>query len=459
MPSSPMPFEPFKIKMVEKIPLLDAKEREEALLRARYNPFKLKAREVTIDLLTDSGTGAMSDRQWSAMMMGDESYAGAESFLRFEESVRDITGKKFIVPTHQGRSAENLFFGAVLSPGDVVVSNTHFDTTQANVETKGGVALDLPCSTCADFSSMAPFKGDIDLDCLERILCDGTKHVVALIMTVTNNTCGGQPVSMANIRAAREISKKHGVPLYIDAARYAENCYFIKTREKGYAEKSLIEIAREMFSYADGALMSAKKDAYVNIGGFFATDNEDVFRNVAQRMVVVEGFMTYGGLAGRDLEAIAQGLKEGMDFSVVRQRVEQVARLHSLLAAEGVPMIHPAGGHGVYLDANAILPNLAIEKFRGWSLANEMYLRGGVRCVEIGCVMFMKQNPKTGECTWPKNDLVRLAIPRRVYTDRHMDFVARTVIDVFRNSKNVSGYRMTYAPAHLKHFLAEFEPA
>lgn len=454
----PLPFEPFKIKVVEKIPVLERREREEALARAKYNPFKLLAKDVTIDLLTDSGTGSMSDRQWAGIMIGDESYAGSASFVRFDETIRGITGKKHVVPTHQGRSAENLFFSALLKPGDTVVSNTHFDTTEANVETKGGRAVNLPCAESHDLEKTAPFKGDIDLNRLETMLADPSARVVAVVMTVTNNSNGGQPVSLANLRAARELCLKHGRPLYIDAARYAENCYFIKMREPGYREKSLREIAAEMFSLCDGVLMSAKKDGFVNIGGFFATDSDAVYRRVCELMVVVEGFITYGGLAGRDMEAIAIGLTEGLDIATLEQRVEQVARLHKKLAQHGVPMIHPAGGHAVYLNANAICRHLPVDRFRGWALACALYLAGGVRTVEIGSVMFSKKDPATGATIYPENDLVRLAIPRRVYTDRHIDWVAKTVIDVFVNAPSVAGYEMTYAPDHLKHFLAEFRP-
>ncbi len=454
-----LPFEPFKIKAVESIPVLTKEHRIKALADARYNPFRLKARDVTIDLLTDSGTGAMSDKQWSALLSGDESYAGSESFFRFEKTVKTITGKKYLVPTHQGRSAEHIFFSAIMKPGDVVPNNSHFDTTQANIESAGGCALNLPCAESKDISCGEPFKGNIDLTALDEVLSDSEKHVPAVMITVTNNTGGGQPVSMQNLREASAICRKHEAPLYFDSARYAENCWFIKTREPGYADKSLLEIANEMFSYCDGALMSAKKDGYVNIGGWFATNDEKVFARVRELMVIVEGFVTYGGLAGRDMDAMAVGLMEALDENVMRQRVEQVAYLHEKLRDGGVPMINPPGGHAVYLDANGILPDLPVEQFRGWSLANELYIRGGIRGVEIGSVMFMKQNRETGEITYPEKDLVRLAIPRRVYTNRHMDFVARTVIDLCGDSKSVRGYRMTYAPEHLKHFIAEFEPA
>ncbi|MCC6156661.1 MAG: tryptophanase [Deltaproteobacteria bacterium] len=454
----PLPFEPFKIKMVERIPILDRAEREKAIEAARYNPFKLAARQVTIDLLTDSGTGSMSDRQWAGIMIGDESYAGSNSYFHLQETVRAITGKKHVVPTHQGRSAENLFFGAILKPGDVVLSNTHFDTTQANVETKGGDPVNIPCAASRDLERTDPFKGDIHLEMLETWLSDKTRHVAAVIMTVTNNSNGGQPVSLANLRAAREICLRHGVPLYIDAARYAENCYFIKMREDGYRDKTLTEIAAQMFALCDGVLMSAKKDGFVNIGGYFATDSDAIFRRVCELMVVVEGFVTYGGLAGRDMEAIAIGLKEGLDIATLEQRVEQVGRLHKRLAQNGVPMIHPPGGHAVYLNANAICRHLPIERLRGWALSCELYRRGGVRAVEIGSVMFAKTDPTTGRTIYPDNDLVRLAIPRRVYTDRHIDFVAETIIDCVHHAVEIPGYEITYAPDHLKHFLAEFRP-
>ncbi len=453
-----LPFEPFKIKAVEKIPVLTKERRIQAISDARYNPFRLKAREVTIDLLTDSGTGAMSDRQWSALLSGDESYAGSESFFRFEETVKKITGKKYLVPTHQGRSAEHLFFSALMKPGDLIPNNAHFDTTQANIESAGGRALNLPCAESRDLSSEDPFKGNIDPTALDKVLSDPANHVPVVLMTVTNNTGGGQPVSMANLRSVRALCDKYETPLYFDSARYAENCYFIKTREPGYADKSLIEIANEMFSLCNGALMSAKKDGFVNIGGWFATDDEKLFGRVRELMVVVEGFVTYGGLAGRDMDAMAVGLMEALDVSYMRQRVEQVGRLHAKLKKGGVPMINPSGGHAVYLDANAILPHMPVEHFRGWSLTNELYVRGGIRGVEIGSVMFMKQDPETGKITYPEKDLVRLAIPRRVYTDRHMDFVAETVIDLCGDATQIRGYKMTYAPKHLKHFIAEFEP-
>ncbi|MBZ0274188.1 tryptophanase [bacterium] len=458
MPNPPLPFEPFKIKVVERIPVLTAGERRAAMERAKFNPFKLRSREVTIDLLTDSGTGSMSDRQWAAIMIGDESYAGAESYEHFRDTVWRITGKKHIVPVHQGRSAENIFFGAIVKPGDVVISNTHFDTTQANVEVAGGVPLNLPSPASRRLDTSDPFKGNIDLEALAETLSDRSRRVALVVMTVTNNTCGGQPVSLANLRAAREICAKHGVPLYLDAARYAENAYFIHQREAGYGDKTLTDIASEMYALCDGVLMSAKKDGFVNIGGYFATDDEDVMRRFMSRMVIQEGFPTYGGLAGRDLEAMAVGLMEGLDIATLEQRVEQVGRLHKLLAQHGVPMIHPPGGHAVYLDANAICPHIPIEQYRGWALTCELYLAGGVRAVEVGSVMFARTDPETGDTRWPENDLVRLAIPRRVYSDRHIDFVGRVVIDVMQNAGKLRGYEITWSPPHLKHFLVEMRP-
>ena len=451
--------EPFKIKSVEPLKILSREEREQRIKEEGYNLFNLRAEYVYIDLMTDSGTGAMSDRQWASLLSGDESYAGSESFFRFEETVRKITGKQYIIPTHQGRSAENLFFAAVMKAGEVVPNNSHFDTTEANIESKGGCATNLPCAESRDLSGEEPFKGNIDLEALDALLSDPEKRVPVVMITVTNNTGGGQPVSMQNLRCARAICDKYETPLYFDSARYAENCYFIKTREPGYEDKSLLEIANEMFSLCDGALMSAKKDGYVNIGGWLATDDESIFARVRELMVVVEGFTTYGGLAGRDMDAMAVGLMEALDEDYMRQRVEQVGYLHTMLKDAGVPMINPYGGHAVYLDANSILPDLPVERFRGWSLANELYIRGGIRSVEIGAVMFMKQNPDTGETIYPDKDLVRLAVPRRVYTNRHMDFVAQTVIELSKNSKDVRGYKITYAPRHLKHFIAEFIPA
>lgn len=453
-----LPFEPFKIKVVEEIPITTRKTRAAKLLAANYNPFALDAKDVTIDLLTDSGTSAMSHHQWGAMMIGDESYAGSQSFHRFKKAVQQVTGFAHIIPTHQGRSAENLFFSAILKPGDIVPNNTHFDTTEANVQHKKGKALNLPVKESENLDSDAPFKGNMDIDALEKVLIKSGKKIPVVMMTLTNNSVGGQPVSIGNLKAVRKICNKHKKPLYLDCARFAENCYFIKTREKGYGRKSVKAIAKEIFDLADGALMSAKKDALVNIGGFFATNNEQIAGVISQTMVVIEGFVTYGGLAGRDMDAIATGLIEGLDEKYLQYRIEQIEYLGRELSKKGVPILKPTGGHAIYIDAKRFLPHLHQSKFPGWTLTCEAYLEGGIRCCEIGSVMFAKENPKTGKVTYPKLDFVRLAVPRRVYTDRHMDFVADTFGKLVKRRDSIKGVEFTYKPERLRHFLARFKP-
>jgi tryptophanase len=450
-------FEPYKTKMVEKIPLTTPSQRRAAAERAKYNLFLLRANEVTIDLLTDSGTAAMSDQQWSRIMVGDESYAGAESFHRFDKVVREITGMEHVLPCHQGRAAENLLFSAMLKPGDIVLNNTHFDTTEANVVTKGGRPVNLPCGEALDPLSDAPFKGNMDVARLDCTLADNPGRVALVMMTVTNNSVGGQPVSMANIRDASAVCKEHKVPFFLDCARYAENCWFIQRREPGYLKKSLTAIAHEMFGYADGALMSAKKDAFVNIGGFLAMRDAELRTRVAVQMVVVEGYVTYGGLAGRDLEAIAQGLREGLDEDYMTGRIRQVALLHRRLTELGVPCLNPAGGHAVFLDARRMVPGVPQSQFPGHAVAVELYLEGGVRGCEIGSVMFAHPDSVTGEMTYPALELVRLAIPRRVYSDNHMEHVARTCAAVTARADRIAGMRFIYEPPRLKHFLAHFD--
>ena len=458
MPDCEWPaFEPYKAKVIEKIPLTTPSQRRAAAERAKYNLFRLLAREVTIDLLTDSGTAAMSDRQWSRIMLGDESYAGAESFVRFEETVRDITGMQHVLPTHQGRAAENLLFSALVQPGDVVPNNTHFDTTGANVQARGGIALDCPCGQANDIDSDYSFKGNMDLAQLDRVLGENKGRVPLVIMTVTNNSNGGQPASMANLKATSELCRRHGVPFYLDCARYAENCWFIKHREPGYGKKSLEQIAHEMFGHADGALMSAKKDAFVNIGGFLATRDHEVKTRVAEIMVVVEGFITYGGMAGRDMEAVAQGLREGLDEDYITARIGQVARLGARLDALGVPYLKPAGGHAIYLDVKRFLPHLPQSRFPGQALSVELYLEGGVRACEIGSVMFAKPDAKSGAVIYPQLELVRMAIPRRVYSESHMEYVAQTCACVLKRAPGIRGMKFTYEPPRLKHFLAHFD--
>ncbi|NLH47996.1 MAG: tryptophanase [Myxococcales bacterium] len=458
MPDCKWPaFEPYKTKMVEKIPITTPSQRRAAAERANYNLFRLRANEVTIDLLTDSGTAAMSDQQWSRMMVGDESYAGAESFHRFQDTVRGITGMQEVLPTHQGRSAENLLFSVLVKPGDLVPNNTHFDTTEANVAAKGANPVNEPCSQAFDIYLDKPFKGNMDVAGLEKILAENPGKVPLVIMTVTNNSAGGQPVSMANIRETSEVCRKYKVPFFLDCARYAENCWFIKHREKGYERKSIEDIAHEMFGYADGALMSAKKDAYVNIGGFLAMRDPETKARVTEQMVVIEGFVTYGGLAGRDLEAIAQGLREGLDEDNLTARIRQVAFLHRRLTELGVPALTPPGGHGVYLDALKILPHIPQKHFPGQALSVALYLEGGVRAVEIGSVMFAHPDPQTGEMVFPKLEMVRLAIPRRVYSDNHMEHVAQSCAAVMAHTTKIRGMRFTYEPPRLKHFLAHFD--
>lgn len=450
-------FEPYKTKMVEKIPLTTPEQRQRAAQLAHYNLFRLRAREVTIDLLTDSGTAAMSDRQWSRIMLGDESYAGAESFHFLEETVREITGMSEVLPCHQGRAAEHLLFSVLVKPGDIVPSNTHFDTTEANILVRGGEPLNLPCGEAPDITADKPFKGNMDTARLDRVLAENKGRVPLVIMTVTNNSAGGQPASLANIRETAGVCRKHGVPFFFDCARYAENCWFIKHREPDCAGKSVREIAREMFACADGALMSAKKDAYVNIGGFLALRDAKLKERIAEKMVVVEGFITYGGLAGRDMEAVAQGLNEGLDEDILTARIGQVALLARHLEEAGVPTLRPAGGHAVYLDVKRFLPQLHQSKLPGQALTVELYLEGGVRGCEIGSVMFAHPDPQTGEMRYPDLELLRLAIPRRVYSDNHLAHVARTCTAVHARAERIRGMRFTYEPQRLKHFLAHFD--
>jgi len=451
-------IEPFKIKMVEPIKMTTREDRERFLRDAGNNLFMVRAEDVLIDLLTDSGTSSMSAEQWAGMMRGDESYAGSRSFFEFEREVKKITGMKHVIPTHQGRAAERILFKILHKPGSVYIGNTHFDTTRANIEFVGDEAIDIPIPEGTVPSQYHPFKGNLDLERLERELRAHGPDVRAVIMTVTNNSGGGQPVSMANIRAASEIAHRHGAMFILDACRFAENAFFIHKREAGFADRSLLSIAQEMFTYADGCTMSAKKDGLANIGGFLALREDALAMEARNFLILTEGFPTYGGLAGRDLEAIAQGLREVLDESYLIYRIRSVEYLVDKLSQAGVPLIIPSGGHAVYLDAGAFLPHIPPEQFPGQVLANELYLEGGVRGVEIGSLMFGKTDPATGKMIAPKMELVRLAIPRRVYTQSHVDYVAEVVLAVFARRQGLRGLRTTYEAPFLRHFTARLEP-
>jgi tryptophanase len=450
-------IEPFKIKVVEPIAFSTVGQREEILRLAGFNPFLIRAEDVLIDLLTDSGTAAMSAKQWAGMMEGDESYAGARSFFRFEKVARELTGFKHIIPTHQGRAAEKILFTLAGGAGKIIPNNIHFDTTRANVEFSGAEAVDLLAPAGRDPALVADFKGNIDLDGLARLIEErGKEHVPLIMLTVTNNAGGGQPVSMENIRQTKTLAAKHGIPLFLDACRFAENAYFIKKREKGYGSRPVREIAREMFSYADGCTMSAKKDALVNTGGFLAMNDDALAGRARNLLILTEGFVTYGGLAGRDLEAIAQGLEEVLDEQYLTYRIRSVEYLGEKLLEAGVPMIQPPGGHAIYLDAARFLPGVPPEKFPGQAIVCELYRVAGIRSVEIGSVMFGRMEPSTGRFIPPPMELVRLAIPRRVYTQSHIDYVIESVIEVFQNRDRLRGYRIVAEPPVLRHFSARF---
>ncbi len=453
------PPEPFRIKMVEPIKLISAEKREQALQRAGFNVFGLRAEEVYIDFLTDSGTGAMSQDQWGAIMKGDESYAGARSFDRLQGAMNEIFGFDHFVPTHQGRAAEGILSKLLVQEGQYVPSNMHFDTTYANIRARGGRPTNLVINQAEDPTDLHPFKGNMDIEKLRTFIEDnGAENIPLGMITITNNAGGGQPVSMENLRQVAAIYKEHGIPFFIDACRYAENAYFIKLREPGYADKSVIEIVREIFSLADGATMSAKKDAIVNIGGFLAMNDDQLYQQACNELILREGFPTYGGLSGRDLEAMAVGLWEGLEEDYLAYRLGQTAYLAEQLLQIGIPIIEPPGGHAVYLDAGRLLPHIPQHAFPGQALAVEMYREGAVRAVEIGSVMFAHPSPETGVMVYPHLELVRLAIPRRVYTQSHMDYVVRTLAKIADRRNELSGYKFTYAPKLLRHFTARFEP-
>ncbi|MGD2071055.1 MAG: tryptophanase [Gemmatimonadota bacterium] len=453
-------IEPFKIKSVEPIRMTTRGERLEALVDAGYNVFRLHSDDVLIDLLTDSGTSAMSAAQWAAVMEGDEAYAGSRSYYRFEEAARDLFGFRHIIPTHQGRAAERILFSTVCSPGDVVPNNTHFDTTRANIEAQRARAVDLPCPEAADpHDPTPPFKGNMDVAALGRLIDEvGTDSIPLCMVTVTNNSGGGQPVSMANLRAVSEVCRSHGIPFYIDACRFAENAYLIKLREEGFADHSVREIVREMFSLADGCTFSAKKDGLANIGGILATNDDRLAEQERDLLILTEGFPTYGGLAGRDLNAIAVGLQEVVHEDYLQYRLASVRYLAEHVASEGVPLVQPPGGHAVYVDAATFFPHIEPLELPGQALVAELYVEGGVRGVEIGTVMFGRRDPETGEETPAMQELVRLAIPRRVYTQSHVDYVAEVVVEVWRRREGVRGFRFTHQAPVLRHFTARFEP-
>ncbi len=451
-------IEPFRIHTVQAIDLPDAETREAALVRSGYNVFGLHANEVIIDLLTDSGTGAMSSEQWAGMMRGDETYAGSRSFFRFENTVKDITGFDHVIPTHQGRAAEKILFSVAVNEGDIVPNNTHFDTTRANVEYQGAEARDIVIPGGLDPATVLPFKGNMDLDRLRSTLDEADGRVPLVMITVTNNSGGGQPVSMANLRDARVICDEYQVPLILDACRFAENAWFIKIREDGYADKTPREIAREMFSYAHGATMSAKKDGLSNIGGFLALNDAEMAQSARNVLILTEGFPTYGGLAGYDLEAIAVGLNEVLDEDYLRYRIRSTAYLAETVSAGGMPIVQPPGGHAVYLDAAGLLPHIPAHEYPAQSLVAELYRAGGVRGVEIGTVMFGRRDPDGGPDEPAAMELVRLAIPRRTYTQSHIDYVAEVVIDVANRAKDLRGFRIVEQAPWLRHFTARFEP-
>ena len=450
-------IEPFRIKVVEPIRMTTREERTRLIRDAGYNPFRLKAEDVLIDLLTDSGTGAMSTHQWAGVMEGDESYAGARSFFRFEAAVKGIFGHTHVIPTHQGRASERLLCRAVVKPGDVIPGNTHFDTTRANIEDSRAEALDIPIPEARDSQNLHPFKGNIDLGNLEACLEAHKGKVPFVLITVTNNSGGGQPVSMANLKGARALCDRFHVPLLLDAARFAENAYFIKLREEGYADKSPREIAREMFALTDGAMMSMKKDAFGNIGGVVSLNSDEWAERTRTLLILTEGFITYGGLAGRDLEALAIGIDEILDEQYLHYRIASTAYVGKHLDACGVPLLKPFGGHAIYLDGRRFCDHLGDEQLPGWALAVALYEHVGVRACEIGNVMFGRQDATTGAWQWPALDLVRLAIPRRVYTQSHMDYVIEGIDELHRKRKTIRGLRFVERPAVLPHFTATFE--
>ncbi|GAA5194142.1 tryptophanase [Rugosimonospora acidiphila] len=450
---------PYRIKVVEPIAFLDAKQRREAIEAAGYNPFNLRADQITIDLLSDSGTGATSDAQEGAAALGDESYAGARSWFRFHDEVTDLTGYPFILPVHQGRAGERVLFGSLLKPGQICLSNTHFDTTHANVELVGAQARDLPCPEAADLDSAEPFKGNIDLAALERALAGPNGGRVGLVlMTITNNGLGAQPVSMANLRATSELCRRHRVPFFLDAARFAENAWLVHTREPEYRDWTPRRIATAAFQYADGCVVSLKKDGLSAVGGFIGLRDRQLHAACEANLIATEGFSTYGGLAGHDLERLARGLREVVDPAYLRARAASTARLARLINEAGVDTVQPAGIHALYLNAGRLLPHLSPERFPGHSLGCQLYLDGGIRCAELGSLYLGTLDDEHRLVTPAPFELVRLAIPRRVYTDTHLEYVAATLADIAKDPERVTGYRIVSAPPLLRHFKVRLEP-
>jgi tryptophanase len=450
-------FEPFKIKTVEPIRVTTDHERAKHLAQAHYNPFLLHSGDVLIDFLTDSGTSAMSAAQWSAMMSGDESYAGAKSWLRLEKEIRDLTGFEFILPTHQGRAAERILYGYLGGKGKIFISNTHFDTTRANIEFSGATAIDIPIAEAKDITFEHPFKGNLDLRKLEELITHhGAENIAAVILTVTNNSGGGQPCSMQNAKDVSRICKERQILFILDACRVAENAYFIRHREKGFEKTSYRQIAQQMFSLADGCIMSAKKDGLVNIGGFLALKDKTLADACTNLLIITEGFATYGGLAGRDMDAMVVGLREVFDPDYLHYRIRSTAYLGEHIRQKGISIIYPVGGHAVYIDAKALYPHIPIEEYPGQVLVCELYLKGGIRSVEIGSVMFGKYD-NNGKLIPAPMELVRLAIPRRVYTQSHIDYVVEVFDEIVRSKHEVKGLKITHEPEFLRHFTAHFE--